>query len=114
MKFGDIVVNEWAGDSNPEKALMFIRKTSAFCHCLSLEGNEVMFRNDDNLRLTVVGSLDLRAWKTFNLLNSDADGAQSEDEPMIAGSVYCHFCKRSRHLCICKDLTKSDANEGKA
>lgn len=63
MKLGDILINGWAGDSNPQKVLIFIRSTRKYVICLSLQGHEVVFYNDDKLRLTKAGSLDLSAWQ---------------------------------------------------
>lgn len=62
MKFGDIVVNEWAGDRNPQKVLMVVHH-GKYVKCLSIKGATVTFKNDKDLRLTKVGEIDLAAWK---------------------------------------------------
>ena len=62
MRFGDIVINEWAGDQNPQKALMIIhhgRKVK----CVSLTGQEVIFDNDKNLRLKKISSINFSVWR---------------------------------------------------
>lgn len=61
MKFGDIVVNGWAGNKNPQKVLMVVHH-GRNVKCLSTKGSEVIFRNDKNLRLTKIGSLDFSEW----------------------------------------------------
>lgn len=63
MKLGDIVRNEWAGQRNPQKVLMFIRRTGRTIYCLALDGREVQFYNDKVLRLTKIGTLDLDTWR---------------------------------------------------
>jgi hypothetical protein len=52
-KFGDIVINEWASNRNPNKVLMFVKSYARRVVCLSLEGDEVVFGKDKDLRLTV-------------------------------------------------------------
>lgn len=61
MKFGDIVVNDWAGDSNPQKVLMVL-KHSKDVICLSLNGEKVVFNNDKDLRLRKVAEIDFSEW----------------------------------------------------
>jgi hypothetical protein len=62
MKFGDIVINEWAGNKNLNKTLMFVKKNRKRIKCLSLGGDIVEFYNDKNLKLTVSAQLDLKNW----------------------------------------------------
>lgn len=62
LKFGDLVRNEWAGDKNPQRILMFRTQTRNKVKCLSLCGQSVDFYNDAQLRLTKIGSLDLSEW----------------------------------------------------
>jgi hypothetical protein len=62
MKFGDIVINEWAGDQNPQKILMVVHHGKTV-KCLSLTGKEVLFSNDKDLRLTKISSIDFSGWK---------------------------------------------------
>ncbi len=64
MKFGDIVINEWASDDNPQKVLMVISHRK-MVECLSVTGVSVAFHNDKHLRLTRVGSVDFSTWRTF-------------------------------------------------
>ena len=63
MKFGDIVINEWASDRNPHKVLMFVRKTKRYIHCLAIKGEEVKFCNDSGLKLSKTASLNLLEWE---------------------------------------------------
>ena len=62
MKFGDLVVNDWAGRNNPNKVLMIVHH-SKMVNCLSLTGKKVQFWNDQHLRLTKVGEVDFTEWK---------------------------------------------------
>ena len=62
IKFGDIVKNEWASNINPHRILMFVRSTKRSICCLSIKGEEVIFYNDKELKLTKIGSLDLSKW----------------------------------------------------
>ncbi len=64
MKFGDIVINEWAGDRNPEKVLLIINH-GKMVTCLSRKGKKVCFYNDKHLRLTKVGELEFSSWNKF-------------------------------------------------
>lgn len=64
MKFGDLVINEWASNANPHKVLMFVRKTQRLIYCVAIDGEEVMFHNDKELKLTQVGNLDLTHWQS--------------------------------------------------
>lgn len=65
LKFGDIVVNEWAGDANPQKALMVRKITRKRVYCIALDGERVEFYNGDGLRLNKVGKLDMTTWQAF-------------------------------------------------
>ena len=62
MKFGDIVVNEWAGSMNPNKVLVYIRIVGRLVHCLAIGGETVYFNNDQHLSLHKVGELDYSGW----------------------------------------------------
>lgn len=64
MKFGDIVVNEWAGDGNPQKVLLVVNH-GKMVTCLSRKGAKVVFRNDKDFRLTKIGELDFCQWDKF-------------------------------------------------
>jgi len=61
MKFGDLVVNEWAGDINPNRVLMIVNH-GKMVKCLNKKGNIVNFHNDKDLRLTKVGKMDFNKW----------------------------------------------------
>lgn len=63
MKFGDLVINEWAGNRNPHKVMMFVRKTQWHVYCLAKDGQSIEFHNDNDLRLTKAGTLDLTGWE---------------------------------------------------
>jgi len=63
MKFGDIVVNEWAGEINPSKVLMVLRVGVLFVDCLTLTGRRAQFHNSKDLRLTKVGEVDFSSWR---------------------------------------------------
>lgn len=65
MKKGDIIINEWAGQSNPTRKLLFLKASSIkqgrYSHktyeCLSYDGRKVhLFRDDDHI--TVVGHME--------------------------------------------------------
>lgn len=63
IKFGDLVKNEWASDINPHQILMFVRSTKRSIHCLSIKGEEIIFYNDKEVKLTKIRSLDLSKWE---------------------------------------------------
>jgi hypothetical protein len=63
FKFGDIVVNPWAGSRNPQKVLMVVRVTGRIINCLSLEGETCEYRKSDDLGFVKVGSIDMRDWQ---------------------------------------------------
>lgn len=65
LQLGDIVVNEWAGNTNPHKVLMFVRETRRTVCCLALDAKAVEFNNDDVLRLRKIGRLDIYAWRQW-------------------------------------------------
>lgn len=81
MKFGDLVINEWAGDANPHKILMFVRKTPRRIYCVARDGDSVEFFNDKNLKLTQVGNLDLSHWDSRITRLSMQDKEDAEPEP---------------------------------
>jgi hypothetical protein len=74
MKFGDIVVNEWAGDRNPHKVLMFVRKTKRVVYCLTRDGSAVEFCNDSQLRLSKVGCANMDVWD--QMIAAKAEGGR--------------------------------------
>lgn len=61
MEFGDIVINKNAGDKNPSKVLMVVHWGEKI-KCLSLNGKEVIFRNDKDLKLKFVSKIDFSKW----------------------------------------------------
>ncbi len=63
LAFGDVVVNEWAGNRNPQKVLMVRKMTQRHAHCVALDGSTVTFHNDKDLRLTRIGTLNLSRWR---------------------------------------------------
>jgi hypothetical protein len=63
-KFGDIVINEWAGNINPHKVLLFVKAYGKRVKCLSLDGEDVWFYQDKDLRLTVVIPAVESHWKS--------------------------------------------------
>ena len=62
MKFGDIVINDWAGDRNPHKVLMVVKVTNRRVRCLATDGDAAEFTNDEDLRLRHVATLDMTEW----------------------------------------------------
>jgi len=62
FKFGDIVINEWASESNPTRCLMFLKKDSKDAFCLTREGKRVSFRIDSEMRLTLAGKISFENW----------------------------------------------------
>ena len=60
MRRGDVLRNDWAGEENPYKYTMYIRKGKHCGHttidCLSYDGKIVRHGEQDN-RLVVVGHL---------------------------------------------------------
>ncbi len=72
MKFGDIVINEWAGEGNPQKVLLIVHYGKAVT-CLSRKGARLTFRNDKDLRLTKIGELKLTDWDNFISKSNHAD-----------------------------------------
>jgi len=79
MKFGDIVINEWAGGRNPHKVLIVVHHGSKTVRCLSLTGEEVLFSNDKTLKLTKISSVDFSEWEAIasnQSLDSDAKSSR--------------------------------------
>ena len=62
FKFGDIVINEWASDSNPYKVLIFVKNHGKTITCFHRKGGRVTFENDKSLRLIKVGELNFDMW----------------------------------------------------
>ena len=63
MKFGDIVINDWAGEKNPKKVLMFLSKNNKIIQCISRTGKIVWFTDDKDLRLRKsVDSINFANW----------------------------------------------------
>ncbi len=69
MKFGDIVVNDWASNANPQKVLMVVSwgGKGDLIHCLAINGNPCTFRNDAELQLKKVGEIDFSGWKALSI-----------------------------------------------
>jgi len=61
MRFGDLVINESAGDKNPAKTLMYIRGGKMIT-CLDKSGREVNFDNNSKLKLTKFGRVNFDKW----------------------------------------------------
>tara|TARA_R110002020_G_scaffold46027_4_gene131249 strand:+ start:4837 stop:5064 length:228 start_codon:yes stop_codon:yes gene_type:complete len=61
FRFGDLVINENAGDINPRKVLMYVRGGKMIT-CLDKRGREVKFYNDSILKLTKFGRVDFDKW----------------------------------------------------
>ena len=61
MRFGDLVINENAGDKNLTKTLMYIRGGKMIT-CLDKSGREVKFNNDSKLKLTKFGRVNFDRW----------------------------------------------------
>lgn len=64
MKFGDLILNEHAGDSNPQKILLFVRESGEFLECLSRKGELIKFykRQRKEGFLKVINWIDLDMW----------------------------------------------------
>ena len=63
LKFGDIVVNGWAGKSNPGKVLIFVKISGKDAVCMTRCGKEVRLSNDKESRITKVDALDFSKWQ---------------------------------------------------
>jgi len=61
LSFGDIVINGWASERNPQKVLMVVH-VGKYVKCLSRSGKKVLFSNDRDLRLTPTGRIDFSLW----------------------------------------------------
>jgi hypothetical protein len=59
MKFGDIVVNDWAGPRNPSKVMMLVHQGKTTT-CLDIKGRKHTFDRDNKLRK--IGAVDLSEW----------------------------------------------------
>lgn len=57
MKFGDVLENGWAGEKNPYRKVIFLKKTAKTIFCRGFDGGSVEFYNDKDNRLVVVGSI---------------------------------------------------------
>jgi len=70
FRMGDVLVNDYASQSNPHRVLMFVRRGTRYLHCLALEGVEVRFDHDDN-KLRKVGALDLSVWRRLRKVEEE-------------------------------------------
>ena len=75
MKFGDIVVNDWAGDSNPQKVCVFLGATKKYHNCLTLRGEAIQYYRRDH-KLRKVGELDLSGWKAAAHATCSTEGGE--------------------------------------
>ena len=63
LKFGDLVVNNWASTDNPGRVLMVWQSGPKYVRCIPRDGGtELRFRIDKDLRLTKVGAVDFGEW----------------------------------------------------
>lgn len=61
LHFGDIIRNEWAGDGNPHKVVMFIKATKRYVNWIALDGSQGQtYRRDHRIRK--IYELDLSKW----------------------------------------------------
>lgn len=65
LKFGDIVVNEWAGQHNPHRVLMVRMVTSGRVYCIAPDGSDTWFNRDTRLRLLRIGRVGFGTWKAL-------------------------------------------------
>lgn len=81
MKLGDIVVNEWASNRNPNKVLMFLSSTKKISTCTNLKGEIIRFPNDKELRLTVILESGFHHWDTeWRRLAAQVRSTQDEQD----------------------------------
>ena len=59
LKFGDVVINEYASDDNPLKTLLVVRVGTKFIKCLSTKGIDINIPYNNDTRLTKIGEVDL-------------------------------------------------------
>lgn len=57
LKFGDIVNNGWASDTNPTKICMVLHQTARIIYCCSTNGESFHFSKDSTLKLAKIGSI---------------------------------------------------------
>jgi len=57
LKFGDIVVNHWAGDKNPHKQGVFIRRKKETIELTDMKGSFWESYNDKGAKLEKIGSI---------------------------------------------------------
>jgi hypothetical protein len=66
LKFGDIVLNGWASKNNPNRLVLFVRyfgQGDSKVYCLSRDGKDVIFQNDNDLKLSHIFSMqDFDIW----------------------------------------------------
>ena len=46
-KFGDIILNHYAGERNPIKYTMFIKYSGRYAKCIDMDGNDVRYDKKD-------------------------------------------------------------------
>ena len=57
LKFGDIIVNHWAGDKNPTKQGVFVRKKRRTIELTDMRGKFWEPYNDNDSKLEKIGSI---------------------------------------------------------
>jgi hypothetical protein len=58
LRFGDIVINGWASESNPLKKSMVIKKANRHYHTITLDGkHEARYEIDKSLKLDKIGNV---------------------------------------------------------
>lgn len=64
FKFGDIVLNEWAGEKNPHRIGVVVY-CNRIVKCTDTKGSFWEFDNGKNLRLTKLGEINLSSFQTI-------------------------------------------------
>jgi len=57
LKFGDIIVNHWAGNGNPHKQGVFVRNKKQTIELTDMKGNFWESYNDKEAKLEKIGNI---------------------------------------------------------
>lgn len=67
LKFGDVIINHWAGPNNPNRKTMVV-SVGKYINCLDKKGNSVSLCNDRQTCISILGnSFDLEKFDNLNM-----------------------------------------------
>lgn len=78
LKFGDVIINHWAGPNNPNRKLIFI-SIGEHINCLNMKGHTSRLINDKHTEIQVIGNcIDLDKFNSLQLDYEISDKITSE------------------------------------